>query len=262
MSDTPDPHWFPDPSERIDPMKAARAGVRADPPKRFYETAAPQKVAEGYVLALDGRPAYTPGKSPLAVRSQALAQAIADEWNAQREFIDPTSMPLTRLVNTALDGVARRMADVATETARYAGSDLLCYRAGDPQRLVARQSQLWDPILAWAHDSLGARFVLSEGIIYAEQPQPALESIRKAVDAFEDPLALAALATMTSLMGSVLLALAVAHGRLLPEQAWAAAHVDEDFQMEVWGGDEEAAERRARRWADMRAAADLLSLLD
>src|SRR4051794_25146516 len=106
MSDTPDPHWFPDPSERIDPMKAARAGVRADPPKRFYKAAAPLPTENGYVLALDGRPAHTPGKTPIAVRSEALAEAIAAEWNAQREFIDPTSMPLTRLVNTALDGVA------------------------------------------------------------------------------------------------------------------------------------------------------------
>jgi chaperone required for assembly of F1-ATPase len=262
MSETNDPHWFPEPSERIDPMKSARAGAKAEPPKRFYEKAAAQPHTEGFVLALDGRPAHTPGKTPIAVGSRALADAIAAEWNAQADVIDPTTMPLTRLVNTALDGVSRRMPEVATETARYAGSDLLCYRAEDPQRLVARQTQLWDPILAWAEDSLGARFVCSEGIIYAEQPEPALVSIREAVDAIENPLALAALATMTSLMGSVLLALAVAHGRLLPEQAWAAAHVDEDFQMEVWGTDEEAGERRARRWADMEAAARLLALVD
>jgi chaperone required for assembly of F1-ATPase len=262
MSDANDPHWFPDASERIDPMKAARAGARAEPPKRFYEQAAAKPVDGGFVLALDGRPAHTPGKTPLAVASRDLAEAIAAEWQAQRDVIDPGTMPLTRLVNTALDGVSRRMAEVATETARYAGSDLLCYRAGDPQRLVARQAQLWDPVLAWAQESLGARFILSEGIIYADQPEPTLVAVRRAVDSFDDPLALASLATMTSLMGSVLLALAVAHGRLLPEQAWAAAHVDEDFQMEVWGQDEEAGERRARRWSDMQAAVRLISLLD
>jgi chaperone required for assembly of F1-ATPase len=174
--------------------------------------------------------------------------------------IDPAGMPLTRLVNTALDGVARRMTEVAEETARYAASDLLCYRAGDPERLVARQAQMWDPVLAWARDTLGAQFVLSEGVIHVEQPEPALRAVRRAVDAFDEPLPLAALATMTSLMGSVLLALAVAHDRLTPAQAWAAAHVDEDFQMEVWGLDEEAEIRRSRRWSDMQAAARLLTL--
>lgn len=259
MSDSNDPHWFPEAGERVDPVAAARLSVQQSLPRRFFKTATAAPHGEGHALMLDGRLAHTPAKTPIVVASEDLARAIAAEWEAQDPLVDPSTMPLTRLVNTALDGVARRREEVAEETARYAGSDLLCYRAGDPSRLVARQAQMWDPILAWARDDLGAHFVLSEGIIYAEQPEPALQAVRRAVDAFEDPLALAAVSTMTSLMGSVLLALAVAHGRLLPEQAWAAAHVDEDFQMEVWGLDEEAEIRRARRWEDMKAAARLLS---
>lgn len=261
MSDSKDPHWFPEAGERVDPVAAARVSVQQTLPRRFFKRATIAPQSEGHGLMLDGRLAHTPAKTPIVVASETLAREVAAEWEAQNPLIDPSAMPLTRLVNTALDGVARRREEVAEETARYAGSDLLCYRAGDPARLVARQAQLWDPILAWSRDELGAQFVLSEGIIYAEQPEPALAAVRRAVDAFEDPLALAALSTMTSLMGSVLLALAVAHRRLLPEQAWAAAHVDEDFQMEVWGLDEEAEVRRARRWQDMRAAARLLELV-
>ncbi|MFO1148774.1 MAG: ATP12 family protein [Alsobacter sp.] len=261
MSDERDPHWFPEAGERVDPMVSARLGQKAPLPKRFYSAARAEPQSGGFGLTLDGRLAHTPAKTPIVVPARPVAEAIAAEWEAQREVIDPSTMPVTRIVNTALDGVSRRMADVAEETARYAGSDLLCYRAGDPSRLVARQSQMWDPVLAWARDTLGAQFVLSEGIVYAEQPEPALRAVRRAVDAYDEPLELAALATMTSLMGSVLLALAVAHGRLTPEQAWAAAHVDEDFQMEVWGLDEEAEIRRSRRWSDMQAAAKLLRLL-
>lgn len=261
MSDENDPHWFPETGERVDPVASARLSVKQTLPRRFFERATTARHEDGHGLMLDGRLAHTPAKTPIVVASETLARDIAGEWEAQASVIDPSTMPLTRLVNTALDGVARRHAEVAEETARYAGSDLLCYRAADPARLVARQAQMWDPVLGWARDELGATLIVSEGIIYAEQPQAALDAIRRTVDAFEDPLALAAVSTMTSLTGSVLLALAVAHRRLLPEQAWAAAHVDEDFQMDVWGRDEEAEIRRARRWDDMRAAARLLELV-
>lgn len=260
MSDENDPHWFPDAEWRVDPMVSARLGRKAPLPRRFYAKASAGPHEGGHALLLDGRLAHTPAMVPLAVPSKAVAAAIAAEWDAQGALVDPSSMPLTRLVNTALDGVARRMAQVAEETARYGASDLLCYRAGDPERLVARQAQMWDPALAWARDTLGAQFVLSEGVIPVAQPEAAPRAVRRAVDAFDEPLPLAALATMTSLMGSVLLALAVAHDRLTASQAWAAAHVDEDFQMEVWGLDEEAQVRRSQRWSDMQAAASLLAL--
>ena len=253
------PGWFPDDDGRPDPMRAARA-AQAKPalPRRFYTEAGLREEAGGFVLVLDGRPARTPGRSPLALPGRAAAAALAAEWQAQRDTIDPATMPLTRLANTAIDGVAPAMARVAEEVARYGASDLLCYRAGEPPRLVERQDALWNPVLDWAREALGARFMLAQGVVFVAQPEPAREAVRRAVDAIVDPFGLAALSTVTSLTGSVLLGLALAHGHLDTAAAWTAAHCDEDFQMEVWGADDEALERRARRWAEMQAAAVLL----
>jgi chaperone required for assembly of F1-ATPase len=246
--------WFGEPEPR-DPARAIRADMKIALPRRFYREAGVREEEGAYALVLDGKPARTPAKRPLRVSDRRAADALAAEWQAQGGEIDPSTMPLTRLVNSAIDGVAQRMREVAEETARYAGSDLLCYRAGDPERLVRLQSETWDPVLAWVRDELGARFLLVEGVMFAEQPPQALAAVRAAVDRVTDPLGLAALSTVTSLTGSVLLALAVAHGRLTAAEAWAAAHLDEDFQMEVWGQDAEALERRLRRWAEMEAAA-------
>ena len=145
-------------------------------------------------------------------------------------------------------------------SATKAGSDLLAYRAGEPARLVAAQAAAWDPVLAWVHEKFGAPFVLSEGVMHVRQPEASLAAIRAAVAAVESPLALAGLHVMTTLTGSVLLALAVLHGRLAPEEAWAAAHVDETYQAGVWGRDEEAEARRAVRKAEFDAAARLAAL--
>ncbi|WP_371877270.1 ATP12 family chaperone protein [Alsobacter ponti] len=253
--------WFGAGENRPDPHKSIRMEAKAALPRRFYKEAGVAATPTGFVLTLDGRPARTPARSPLETPAQAATQAVADEWAAQGDVIDPASMPFTKLVNTALDGVARQREAVVDEIARYAGSDLLCYRAGDPARLVERESAHWDPVLAWARDELGARFVLAEGVMFASQPDASLEAVREAVAAVVSPLALAGLSTITSLTGSVLLALAVARGRLTPEQAWTAAHVDEDFQMELWGYDDEALERRARRWREMDAAARLVAMV-
>ncbi|PSC02984.1 ATPase [Alsobacter soli] len=253
--------WFPD-DYGVDPIRAARAASAATPlPRRFYKEAGVAETDGGFVLVLDGRPARTPAKSPLALPSRGAGEAVAAEWAAQGQDINPASMPLTRLVNTGLDGVARMREEVIDEIAKYAGTDLLCYRAGDPARLVQRQSDAWDPVLDWARDEIGARFFLAEGVMFAEQPASSLAAVRGAVAEVIDPIALAALSTMTSLTGSVLLALAVSRGRLSASEAWAAAHVDEDFQMEVWGADDEALERRARRWNEMEASATLFRLL-
>jgi chaperone required for assembly of F1-ATPase len=169
-------------------------------------------------------------------------------------------MPLTRLVNSALDGVARDVESVIADIVRYAGSDLVCYRAAEPEALVAVQSEAWDPVLAFAREYLGARFICVEGVTFAEQPPRAIAAVHEAVvqSTGERPLAVAALHVMTTLTGSVLLALAVARRELTPEAAWEAAHLDEDFQMRVWGADVEALERRAKRFAEMRAAAQLM----
>ncbi len=177
MSDDLSNLFFRDAPPRMNPLESARQGAKATLPRRFYKEAGVQPADEGHVLILDGRPARTPGKDPLALPTRPAAEAVAAEWNRQVEVIDPSSMPLTRLVNTAIDGVAARRAEVAAEVVRYGQSDLLCYRAGDPQRLVARQTEMWDPILAWAHERLGARFILAEGVMFVAQPEPALAAV-------------------------------------------------------------------------------------
>ncbi|ACL61861.1 ATP12 family chaperone protein [Methylobacterium nodulans] len=260
MSDDPLRDWLGQTEQNPDPLRAARQASRPALPKRFYAEAGVAAAEDGHRLVLDGRPARTPGRRMLAVPQAAVAQALAEEWGAQGEEIDPARMPLTRLVNTALDGVADRRAAVAEDIAAYAGSDLLAYRAGDPARLVASQSAAWDPVLDWARSELGARFMLAEGVMHVPQPEESLQAVRRAVEAVESPLALTGLHVMTTLTGSVLLALAVLHGRLTAEEAWAAAHVDEIFQASVWGRDEEAEARRALRWEEFAAAARLVAL--
>jgi chaperone required for assembly of F1-ATPase len=168
-------------------------------------------------------------------------------------------MPLTRLLNSAIDGVAQTMDETRADIARYAGSDLLCYRADAPEALAERQRLAFDPVLAWAAEALGARFNLAAGVIHVAQPPEALAAVRSALDAVDDPAALAALSVITTLTGSALLALAAHRCFLTPAEAWAAAHVDEDFQSERWGVDEEARARRAARWREMEAAAEVLA---
>jgi chaperone required for assembly of F1-ATPase len=202
----------------------------------------------------------TPAKQELAVPTRALAEALAVEWEAQGERIDPATMPLTRLVNSVLDGVTGREAEVRGDVAKYAASDLLCYRAEGPAELVRRQAEAWDPVLAWAREALGARLVLGEGVVPVAQPSAATAAVEGAL-AELDAFSLAAHYVMTTLTGSALLALAHARGRLTAEEAWAAAHVDEDWQISQWGEDAEAKARRDRRWAEMQAASRLLELL-
>jgi len=250
----------PGQGEPIDPVAMARRDLQKVLPRRFYKEASALEGEGGFALVLDGKPAHTPGRQPIRTPALALTQALAAEWGAQGEFIDPGSMPLTRIVNSALDGVSREMGEVRAEIVKYAGSDLICYRAGEPQTLVEWQARVWDPILAWARDDLGARFICAQGVIFAAQPEPAIQAVARVVEAVDCPLALAALNVMTTITGSALLALAVAHGRLSAEEAWAAAHVDEDFQISGWGEDSEAAARRARRWLDMEAAARVHAL--
>ncbi|WP_371346730.1 ATP12 family chaperone protein [Ancylobacter sp. IITR112] len=243
------------------PPAPARPGFaeRKPLPKRFYTRAEAAPVDGLFRVELDGRPVRTPGRHLVAVPSEALAQALAQEWQAQGEFIDPMTMPMTRLVNSALDGVAPNMAEVGDEIVRYAGSDLLCYRTDNPAQLVALHAQLWDPVLGWARERFGASFMLSEGVVHVAQPPRTLELIAAALP--DDPLRMAALNLMTTLSGSALLALAVAHGHLDMVQAWRAAHADEEVQEQLWGTDAEALARRATRFRDFEAAARLYALL-
>lgn len=251
---------FDAPFQPGDATRKAQGLSRAELPKRFYERVSVEPREGAFVVLLDGRELRTPARARLALPARGLAEAVAREWEAQGASIDPATMPLTRLVNSALDGVAREAEAVRADIVRYAGSDLVCYRAGDPQRLVEAQAARWDPVLAWAGEALGARFILAEGVMFTAQPEPALARMRAAVEAVPAPLTLAALHVATTLTGSALIALALAHGHLTADEAWDAAHVDEDVQMEIWGQDAEAMERRAGRRADFDAAATLLTL--
>jgi chaperone required for assembly of F1-ATPase len=242
----------------IDPIESARRGLRSQARKRFYEQANVAPVDGGFQILLDGRPVRTPGRRTLAASTQALAQAIADEWQAQADVIDPTNMPLTRLANTVIDGVVAAPEEVAADIARYLGSDLLVYRVRTPDGLVERQMKYWDPILAWARNALGARFVLAEGVTFVQQPALAVEAAVGAIPC--DPWRLGAVHVITTLTGSALIALALASGALSLDDAWAAAHVDEDWNMDLWGRDDVALARRAIHFKDMQAAATTLKL--
>lgn len=260
MTDTPTKSWFPGPDEPRDPMKAAQNAMRPALPKRFYKQAAVEERDGGFQLVLDGRPAKTPAKNRLAAPTRALAAALAEEWNGVGAEIDPAAMPLTRIVNSAIDGVAPRREAVLADLAKYAGSDLVFYRAGEPERLVAAQGAAWDPILAWAREALGARFVLGEGVMHVAQPEAALAAVGDRLEAIGSPFRLAALHVMTTLTGSLLIALAHADGLLDVNAAWEAAHVDERHQERLWGEDEEALARRAAREAEFRAASRVYEL--
>ncbi|WP_232629670.1 ATP12 family chaperone protein [Methylobacterium sp. Leaf118] len=254
--------WLGEPGDapRPDPQQAARGSGAPRLPKRFYARAEIAETEHGHRLLLDGRGANTPGRRPLAVPTAALGQALAAEWEAQASVIDPRTMPLTRLVNTAIDGVADRRPEVAADLGAFAGTDLVAYRAGDPERLVAAQSAAWDPLVAWAQESLGARLFLAEGLMHVAQPPASVEALRMAVEAVEDPFQLAALHTMTTLTGSLVIGLAVLRGRLTADAAWDAAHVDETYQAGVWGRDAEAEARLAHRRREFEAAAQVARL--
>ena len=243
-----------------DPMRSAQANMRPAPVKRFYKVAEVDEADGAHALLLDGRRARTPGRNPLAAQSRALMLEAAVEWERQTETVDPSEMPLTRLLNSAIDGVTHTMAETRADILAYAGSDLICYRAEEPETLAARQAGAFDPVLGWAAQSLGARFNVTGGVTHVAQPHAALAAIGAALDAYTDPVALAALSVMTTLTGSALLALAVAHGFLSAEAAWRAAHVDEDFQAERWGEDAEAMARRKARRREFDAAATALAL--
>ena len=235
-------------------FRSAEPSPESQFPKRFYETV---EIVEddGFAIRLDGRPVRTPGRAVVAAPNRPIAEAIAAEWEAQSERVDPRTMPATRLANTALDGVANEPQAVREDIVRYAGSDLICYRADGPAGLVAREAEVWDPFLDWAQRDLSANLILAEGIVHVAQPREALAAIGAAVRQVDEPFALASLHVMTALTGSAVIALAVQRGHVDVGAAWSAAHVDEDWNIAEWGEDAEAAERRAKREAEMRVAA-------
>jgi chaperone required for assembly of F1-ATPase len=251
-------------NQPLDPTESARRNMRPKLRTRFYRDATVGEGAEGYPVLLDGRPVRTPARASLAAPVRELAAAIAAEWQAQEDKVDPAAMPLTRLANSIIDGVAPSPEPVAAEIEKYLGTDLLFYRAAGPDGLVASQREHWDPIVEWAQEKLGARFVLVEGVMHVAQPEAAIAAAAKAIPSganIRESWRLGALDVVTTLTGSALLALALAAGRVTTDEAWTAAHVDEDWNMQFWGRDEVILARRAYRFAEMQAAAGVLAAL-
>lgn len=253
----------PSPQER-DPMRDARKDA-PQPPKRFYKSATTGAVSGGFAVLLDGRTVRTPARATLLAPSEALAEAIAAEWANQGERIEPATMPLTRLANSAIDGVAARMSEVEADALKFATADLICYRAGEPSALVSAQSAAWNPYVTLAREAFGARLILAEGVMFVEQPPSALAALQEAVRGIVGtgqaaPFRLTALHSMTTLTGSFVVALAVVAGLVEMEAAWSAVHVDEDFEMSQWGEDADAMRRRELRRKEMAAAALLARL--
>lgn len=242
-----------------DPREASQKSSRTPLRKKFYTSAGVAEGPDGFGITLDGKQVRTPGKNLLAAPTRDLAEAIAAEWDAQGENIDPMSMPLTRLANSVIDGVAGNVQAVADDAAKYLETDLLYYRAGFPEALVARQAEHWDPVLRWAADTLGAHFILGEGVVHVCQPETAVAAARGVLPSEAWPVG--AFHLVTTMTGSALLALALKNGVLDDAQVWAAAHVDEDWNSEKWGADEEVAARRASKFRDFEAAARVLKAL-
>ncbi|MEP2784789.1 MAG: ATP12 family protein [Pseudoruegeria sp.] len=207
--------------------------------KKFWTETRVETTDGGFEVLLDGRKLRTPGKTPLVVPSKDLAQAIAAEWDAQEEKIDPATMPFTRSANSAIDKVATQFNEVAALLAAYGDTDLLCYRAENPQELTQRQSEGWDPLLEWISDAFGVRLRTGQGVMYFEQNDEALSVLRAKVYEFT-PFELTAFHDLVGLSGSLVLGLAATNNAISPEQLWDLSRIDETWQEEQWGKDEEA----------------------
>ncbi|WP_022729278.1 ATP12 family chaperone protein [Fodinicurvata sediminis] len=228
--------------------------------KRFYKRAEPAEVEGGYGIFLDGRPVKTPGRQELALPSRLLADALAAEWDSQEEQLEPEAMPLTALAFTARDIVAPKRPEVVDEIVAYSETDLICYRASYPDSLVRRQQEVWQPLVDWAGSSLGAPLEVTTGIQVVEQPSDSRQNLRRAVEAYDD-LALSSLSSAVRISGSLVIALALCEGQVTAEEAFAAAELDETYEMEQWGWDREAQERRDYLQSELQNAARFLELL-
>ncbi len=244
---------------RLDPQESARQSSAPPKRKRFYKDVGVAEGDGGFTLTLDGKPIRTPSQTIVVVPARVLADAIAAEWNAQQEFIDPLSMPLTRLANSIVQGVAGREQVVGEDIAKYFGSDLLFYRAEFPDELIAKQGEHWDPVLRWAAEDLGAHFILAQGIMPVSQPEQALAHVRKQLPS--DAWRIGALHVVTTVTGSALLALALHMAARDADAVWTAAHVDEDWNAARWGADDEVMARRAARRRDFDAAVKVIEAL-
>lgn len=229
--------------------------------KRHYESVSVGQAERGFAILLDGRPVKTPGRVPLVVPNAPLAEAVAAEWDAQGETLKPAEMHLTAFATTALDRAEEQRETLVGTVAGYAATDLLCYRAVSPAELARRQEIQWQPILDWATLTFDAPLATTTGLLPIDQPAPSLQALRGAIERW-DGLRLVPLVSVVDQLGSAVLGLALAHGRLSATEAVTVAHVDEDYQAEFWGWDEEAATRRQKIAEEVAAAETFLRLLD
>lgn len=227
--------------------------------KRFWKEAKAEIRDHGFGVFLDGRPVATPNKTPLIMPTLKMAEASAAEWGAQDEKIDPLTMPVTRSANSAIDKVATQQPEVAAMLAEYGGSDLLCYRAVGPVELIARQAAIWDPLLEWAAGEFGARLNVGEGVMHIAQDQALLSNFHAEVASF-DNFALTALHDLIAISGSLIVGLAVTREVLTVEDAWNLSRVDEHWQVEHWGEDDEATATESKKKAAFEHAAFFYNL--
>lgn len=227
--------------------------------RRFYRAVAVVAADGGFAIALDGKPVQTPGRARLAVPSRALADAVAAEWDAQGETLDAEALRLTRLANTAIDRVPVHRAAVVAEVAAYAGTDLLCYRAAEPAEFAARQAAAWQPMLDWFARRFDAALAVTAGVVPVAQGVGTMNAVLAAVAAVDD-FTLTGLHAATTACGSVVLGLGLAEAQIDAEAAWSLSLLEETYQIELWGEDAEAAQRRARLREDIAAAAAFMRL--
>lgn len=238
-----------------DPIRRAQIQMKRPLPKRFYKEVTAAETDEGaFSILLDGRAVKTPAKNSLTVPTKALADLLVAEWDAQTEEVDPATMPISRHVNTAIDGIAADTQAVFEDILRFSANDLLCYRADEPEELIARQRAAWDEVLDWAASEFGANFEVTSGIMHIEQPREAVNAFGAALRNFNSPIELAAMHTLTSLTGSAILALALAYKAFELDDIWTRSNLDELWTAELWGDDEEAVERRQSRHKELQAA--------
>lgn len=245
---------------RDDGYGRVQARDKVELPKRFYQETGVAPIEGGFAVTLDGRPTRTPGRVPVVVESEALARLMAVEWAAQGERIDAETMPIVRLVNSAIESGNGRVPFFRDEIVKYAANDLLLYRADTPQELIAAEEAAWDTALVRLARHFDVRFQPTIGILHQQQPAATLARLAEAV-AGEALLPLTALVSITSLTGSGLLAIGLRHGLFTPEEVWTAAHVDEDHNTRLWGEMEEAAVRRQKRRKEFDAAVKVLEVV-
>ncbi len=226
---------------------------------RFWDFAQMVSSGNGFTVHLDGHPVRTPAKASMLLPTVAMAQAVAEEWNAQGQVIDPETMPVTKSANSAIDNVSHRVCEVTEMLAAYADTDLTCYRAAEPEDLVKRQNSAWDPLLRWVHERFGVRLVTVKGVIHRPQPSGTLKALRTPLDAMT-PFELTAIYDLVNISGSLVIGLAVNDGQGSPESLWTSSRIDEDWQIERWGEDAEAVHDASRKRLAFLQAARFLAL--